>query len=84
MLKPHLDRVRQTERQMDQFKSELTQLDEQLSDENLYSDPGRVDDIRQWTHQQSELRTLIADLEWQWLEASEALENASGEIENNE
>jgi len=83
-LKPHLDRVRQTERQMDQLKTELTQLDEQLTDETLYSDPGRIDEIRQWTRRQTELRTLIADLEWQWLEASEALEDATGEIENNE
>jgi ATP-binding cassette subfamily F protein 3 len=82
LLKPHLDRVRQTERQMDKYKGELTQLDEQLSDESLYADPGRVDDIRQWSHRQSELRTLIADLEWQWLEASEALEHANIEIEN--
>ncbi len=84
LLKPHLDRVRQTENHMEKLKSELNQLDLQLTDEALYSDPGRVQDIQQWSRRQTEIRTLISDLEWQWLEASELLEKATETLENNE
>jgi hypothetical protein len=81
MLKPHLDSVRQTESQMEKLKIELNQLDVQLSDETLYADPGRVQDIQQWTRRQNEIRVQIADLEWQWLEASEQLEQAQLALE---
>ncbi len=84
MLKPHLDSVRKIESQLEKLKTELNQLDLQLSDETLYSDPERVQDIQQWTRRQTEIRTQIADLEWQWLEASEKLENAQKALENSE
>ena len=84
LLKPHLDSVRNTENQMEKLKTELSQLDTQLADEDLYSDPGRVQDIQQWTRRQTEIRGQIADLEWQWLEASEALEQAQSALESTE
>jgi ATP-binding cassette subfamily F protein 3 len=84
LLKPHLDKVRQTEKQMEKLKIELNQLDEQLADEGLYSDPGKVQDIQNWTRRQTEIRTQISDLEWQWLEASEQLEKAQSELESND
>ncbi len=84
LLKPHLDSVRQIEQQMDKSKAELIQLDEKLSDEDLYADPERVLDIREWGQRQTELRTLIADLEWQWLESSEQLEEAQLALESGE
>ena len=84
LLEPHLDSVRQIEQRMDKSKAELIQLDEKLSDEDLYSDPERVQDIREWGQRQTELRTLIADLEWQWLESSEKLEEAQLALESDE
>jgi ATP-binding cassette subfamily F protein 3 len=84
LLKPHLDSVRQIEQQMNKSKAELILLDEKLSDEDLYSDPERVQDIREWGQRQTELRTLIADLEWQWLESSEQLEEAQLALESGE
>jgi len=83
LLKPHLDSVRQTETQMEKLKTELAQLDLQLADESLYSDPGRVDDIQKWTRRQTEIRTQVSELEWQWLEASEKLEQAQLALESS-
>jgi ATP-binding cassette subfamily F protein 3 len=84
LLKPHLDSVRQTESQIEKLKTELNQLDLQLADESLYTDPERVKDIQQWTRRQMQIRTEIGDLEWQWLEASEKLEHAQLALENGE
>jgi len=81
LLKPHLDSVRKTELQMEKLKIELNQLDAQLSDETLYSEPDRVQDIQQWTRRQTEIRVQISDLEWRWLEASEKLEQAQLALE---
>ena len=77
LLKPHLDAVRQIETKMETLKIKLRQLDERLSDEKLYSNPERVQEIRDWTQDQADLRTDIADLEWQWLEVSEKAEQAA-------
>jgi ATP-binding cassette subfamily F protein 3 len=84
LLKPHLDSVRQAEKSMEKLKLELQQLDTQMADEALYTDPERVEDIQLWTRRQAEIRSLIGDLEWQWLEASELLEKASQSLENTE
>ena len=84
LLKPHLDSVRQAEKGLEKLKLELQQLDTQMADEALYTDPERVEDIQLWTRRQAEIRSLIGDLEWQWLEASESLEKASQPLENSD
>ena len=54
----------------------LETLEQQLLDEGLYSKPGRKDDLAGLVLQQGQLRKELESLEWSWLEASEALENA--------
>jgi ATP-binding cassette subfamily F protein 3 len=81
-LKPLLDRVRSVEKEMNALRMELELLESQLGDENLYSDPERQQELADKVRTQGKLRKSIADCEWQWLEASEALEKAEQQPED--
>ena len=80
-LKPLRDRVRAIETEMERCRKEVTLLDERLMDEKLYSDPGRVEETSELSRQRSAARERIQELEWEWLEASEALEAADSPAE---
>ncbi|MDT8320388.1 MAG: ATP-binding cassette domain-containing protein [Xanthomonadales bacterium] len=73
-LKPLLDEVRGVERQLTEGRAELERLEQALSDESLYSDPGRTAELTNLVRDQGRLRASLDDLEWRWLEASEAVE----------
>ncbi|MBT8102593.1 MAG: ATP-binding cassette domain-containing protein [Gammaproteobacteria bacterium] len=75
-LKPMYDKVRDIERQLAGLRAELERLDRLLADETLYSDHGRKDELTRLVKEQAERKTEIQTLEWNWLDASEALENA--------
>jgi len=73
-LKPLLDRVRDIEQRLAASRMELEILEKQLADESLYTDPGRKEEMTGLIRQQGPIKALMETLEWEWLEASEALE----------
>jgi ATP-binding cassette subfamily F protein 3 len=80
-LKPFSDRVRNLEHQIGEHRSRLDRIDEKLADAGLYSDPGRRDELTGLMRDQAGLKSSIAKMESDWLEASEALEQAAGRVE---
>jgi len=73
-LKPLLDRVRNVEQLLAANRIELDTLEKRLADESLYTDPGRVKEMTGLIKQRGSIKTSLENLEWEWLEASEALE----------
>jgi ATP-binding cassette subfamily F protein 3 len=75
-LKPLLDQIRKIEKQLASNRMELEMLEKNLADETLYTDLARKDELTRMVKQQGSLKSGIDTLEWEWLEASEALEKA--------
>jgi ATP-binding cassette subfamily F protein 3 len=75
--------VKQIESQMAKLRISLEIIEKQLADDGLYSDASRKDELTGLVRQQGQLRKDIEALEWQWLEASEALEAARDPSEDN-
>ena len=73
-LKPLRDKVRKVESALATNRSRLVELDTQLADEDLYSNPGRKDEMTRLIQEQAAVKADIESLEWEWLEASEILE----------
>ena len=73
-LKPLLDRIRNIEQLLAANRIELDMLEKRLTDESLYTDPGRVKEMTGLIKQRGSIKTSLENLEWEWLEASEALE----------
>ena len=80
MLKPHSDRVLKIERAMNQHRTNLAGLENSLHDESLYTDAARNEEMTKLLQQQAKLKSALETLEWQWLEASEALEEAGKDM----
>ena len=80
LLKPHMDRVRKIDRQMNQQRTDLAGLEKILIDETLYTDSSRQEEMTRLLQQQAGLRSALETLEWEWLEASEKLEQAEKEL----
>ncbi len=78
-LKPLTDRVRTAESKLDTHRSELQALETKLADTSLYSDTARKDELNQLIRRRAAIESTIETLEWEWLEASEALEQAFSE-----
>ena len=68
------DKVKTVEKKLASNRSKLTELDEQLAEENIYTDASRKDELTQLVKDQAAVKTEIEALEWEWLEASEQLE----------
>ena len=75
-LKPLLDKVRDIEKQLAGKRSELDAVEQGLGDEGIYSDPERKDELTGLIKNQATLKSAIGTLEWDWMEASEAVEKA--------
>ena len=75
-LKPLIDAVRDIEKRLAAGRERLEALDKRAADESLYQDPTRSDEVRQLLKEQASVKADIETLEWDWLEASEALEKA--------
>jgi ATP-binding cassette subfamily F protein 3 len=75
-LKPHRDLVRSIEKQMNKHRDELAGLEDSLHDETLYTDATRKVEMTTLLQHQAELKSSLETLEWEWLEASEKLEEA--------
>lgn len=76
-LKPLLDKVRNLEKRLATSKDDLTCIENKLADEKIYQEADRKDELTDLVKNQAALKTTIAALEWDWLEASEAIEEAS-------
>jgi ATP-binding cassette subfamily F protein 3 len=75
-LKPLSDRVRKIEARLEAHREELLALELKLVDSGLYSDPERKEELNGIIRDQAGLKSAIETQEWEWLEASEALEEA--------
>jgi ATP-binding cassette subfamily F protein 3 len=82
-LKPLSDRVGAIEKQLARHRMDLEMMEKRLAEEALYTDPDRREELTDLVRRQGELRAGVEDLEWEWLEVSEALEQArTGEGES--
>jgi ATP-binding cassette subfamily F protein 3 len=79
-LKPLSDEVRRIERRLEKTRTDLEGLDLTLSDNGIYSDPARKEELTGLLREQADLRSEADRLESAWLDASEALEGARLEI----
>ena len=75
-LKPLHDKVREVEKALASNRSKLAELEAGLADESLYADPNRKDELTQMIKDQAAVKSTIEQLESEWLEASEELEQA--------
>jgi len=75
-LKPLMDKIRSVEKQMASIRDDLESMDQQLADENIYTDPDRKTELTQLVKDQADRKSELETLEWNWLEASEELEQA--------
>jgi ATP-binding cassette subfamily F protein 3 len=80
LLKPYMDTVRKIDKQMNLQRTELSGLEQLLSDESLYTDASRKVEMTGLLRQQADLKSSLETLEWEWLEASEKLEKAENEL----
>ena len=74
-LKPLRDKVRVVEKKLAESRRQLTDFETRLADESIYADPSRKDELTQLVKDQASAKANIETLEWEWLEASERLEN---------
>ncbi len=75
-LKPLSDRVRSLDRKIAGLRVELERLEQQLTDETLYIDNSRKQELTALIKSRAETKELLEQQEWEWLEASEKLEKA--------
>lgn len=75
-LKPLSDRVRSIERKLDDLQSELGRLEARLADASLYADAAHKDELLALHRGQARIKGELQDLESDWLNAIEALEQA--------
>jgi len=76
-LKPLHDDVRALEKELASNRLRLTELETRLADESIYADSSRKNEVTQLVQDQSAAKSTIESLEWEWLEASEKLEQAN-------
>ena len=76
-LKPLHDRVRDVEASLASNRARLSELEAGLTDESIYADPERKDELTQMIRDQAAVKSTIEQLESEWLEASEELEQAT-------
>lgn len=76
-LKRERDRVEQA---MEKVQHQLTGLEGQLADAELYSDPARKSELAEVLGCQATLETKLVELEQQWLAAEEALEQLTQQL----
>ncbi len=75
-LKPLTDKVRDIEKQLASHRTQLESVEKGLADEGIYTDQGRKSELAELLKDQATSKTQIESIEWDWLEASEALELA--------
>ena len=76
-LKPLYDIVKRIDDELGTCRSALSTVEASLADETLYVDAGRKDELQALVREQAQTKAKIDTLEWEWLEASEKLEQAT-------
>ncbi len=76
-LKPMYDKVRDIEKQLASNRTELELLEQRLADQTIYTNPERQSELTELVRSQAAVKSTIESLEWNWMEASEALESAN-------
>ncbi len=61
-------------------RTELANIEQALVDESLYTEASRKDEMKRLLQRQAALKSALETLEWEWLEASEKLEEAEKEL----
>jgi ATP-binding cassette subfamily F protein 3 len=79
-LKPLLDKVRDVEKQLESAREELLSVEKKLADESIYVDADRNAELSDLVKKQGLLKSAIDTLEWEWMEASEAVEVAGQSV----
>ena len=75
-LKPLHDKVKAVDKDLASSRSRLAELEAQLADESIYADESRKDELTQLVQDQAAVKLAVESLEWEWLDASEKLEQA--------
>ena len=73
-LKPLLDKVRDIDKKLESNRIALDTVEKNLADESIYTDPERKNELTELIRNQTTLKSEIGTLEWDWMEASEAVE----------
>jgi ATP-binding cassette subfamily F protein 3 len=73
-LKPLYDKVKDVEKKLASHRKTLSTFDKRMTDEAIYTDASRKDELTQLVKDQAIVKSEIESLEWEWLEASEELE----------
>lgn len=76
-LKPQRERVRAIEKRLNDVQAELAKVDARMSDEALYTDAARKDEMMELLKSQAALKSECETLEEAWLEAGQELERAA-------
>ena len=75
-LSPLRNKIKSIEKTMTEKQTLLTDLEEKLSDNSIYDDSNR-DQLKIILQQQGETKSLLDDIELEWLELSDQLETLS-------
>lgn len=76
-LKPFTDRIRRAEKGLESTRKELQAIESTLADASLYADSTRKEELSLCMRKRAELQSTVETLEWEWFEATEALEASS-------
>ena len=76
-LKPLSDRVRSIDKAMDPLRQRLQRLENTLASTDIYSNAARKDELTGLLREQAGIKSGLDELEAEWLDASEALEQAN-------
>ena len=78
-LSPYRKQQSALEKEMDQLQARLVTLEQDLSDPELYAEQGR-EQLKTMLAEQGRAKGRLAEVEAQWLEISEAVENLESEL----
>ena len=74
-LQPIRNKVKSAENQMDKLQKSLSELENELADNSLYTDAAK-DKLKNLLQKQAELKSALEQAEMDWMDASEQLEAA--------
>jgi ATP-binding cassette subfamily F protein 3 len=74
-LQPIRNKVKSAEKQMDKLQTSLSELENELADNSLYTDAAK-DKLKNLLQKQAELKNALEQAEMDWMDASEQLEAA--------
>ena len=72
-LKPLMNQIKRTETLMESLQSELSRIENELSDTTLY-EPAKKQQLQTVLQKQGELRNALEQAEMEWMEAQETIE----------